>query len=272
MFNDEKRGVEEAYTSASTSSNLRVEADRPGDADVIIAAGWNQSRIGAALLRLHTEFDASERLRLATADQFLPAGKTSKEQRTAAATQAFAFNLHETGLLLGKLKSLPDVRAQAMIQAMKWGFGRPQDPVTCSERTEAREHDAALLKRLREEVAKAGDDERALAMANATLVITSEEVEGRRKVEEEEDVARCGEKVASVIRWWLSQRCPACSGTKFQVVEGTNRHGAKICRPCGGTGLREVPHQQQGRRLACWFDQCVERARASIGRRLRSVD
>lgn len=269
MLIDEKRGVEEAYTSASTSSNLRVEAARHGDADVIIAAGWSQSRIGAVLLRLHTEFDASERLRLATATQFLPAGKTTKQQRASAATQAYALNLHETGLLLGKLKSLPDVRAQAMIQALKWGFGRPQDPVICSERAESREHEDALLKRLREEVTKAGDDDRALAMANASLAITTQEVEVRRKDEALQDADRCSEKVAAVIRWWLAQRCPVCSGTKFQVVQGTNRHGAKICRPCGGTGLREVPHQQQGRRLACWFDQCVERARASIGRRLR---
>ena len=270
MLNDEKRGTEEMYTSAMTSSNLRVEAARPGDADVIIAAGWNQSRVGGALLRLHTEFDASEKLRLATAEQFVPSGKTTKEQRTAAAKQAFAFNLHETGLLLGKLKALPDVRAQAVLQGMKWGMGQSQDPISRSERTEAREHDAQLLRRQREAVAKAAQDPVALEVANAELAHWTEEVDARRRAEEVEDLDRCSEKAVAVIRWWLSQRCPVCSGTKFQTVEGTNRHSAKICRPCGGTGLREVPHQQEGRRLACWFDQCVERARASIGRRLGS--
>lgn len=268
LMNEEKRGIEEQYSSAMTSSNLRVEADRPGDADVIIAAGWNQSRIGGALLRLHTEFDASEKLRLATAEQFMLAGKTTKEQRAAAARQAFAFNLHETGLLLGKLKALPDVRAQAIMQAMKWGMGQSHDPVSRSERAEIREHDARMLKRLREAVAKAGPD--LLEDANAELVAAMEEADGRRRAEDAEDLERCGEKVAAVIRWWLSQRCPVCSGTKFQLVAGTNRHSAKICRPCGGTGLREVPHQQEGRRLACWFDQCVERARASIGRFMRA--
>ncbi|MGJ7611136.1 MULTISPECIES: hypothetical protein [unclassified Variovorax] len=272
LTNDEKRGVEEIYTSATTSSNLRVEGpDRPGDADVIIAAGWNQSRIGGALLRLHTEFDASEKLRLATSAQFLPGGKSSKEQRTAAAKEAFAFNLHETGLLLGKLKSLPEVRAQAIMQAMSWGMGQSHDPVTRSERTEVREHDAALLKRLRDAVAKAAQDPDAFAAAHADLVAATAEVDARRSAEVKEDRDRCTEKVVAVIRWWLSQRCPVCSGTKFQLVEGTNRHSAKICRPCGGTGLRDVPHQQEGRRLACWFDQCVERARAAIGRRLRGL-
>lgn len=204
MLNDEKRGVEESYTSAMTSTNLRVEADVRGDADVLIAAGWNHSRIGGALLRLHTEFDASEKVRLATAAQFMPDGKTTKEQRSQAARQAHAFNFHETGLLLGKLKALPDVRTQAVLQLVKWGIVDAED------------------------------------------------------------------KAVQVIRWWLSQRCPVCLGTKFQMVEGTNRHSAKVCRPCGGTGLREVPHGQEGRRLACWMDQCVERARASIGRRLHS--
>ncbi|MDN8617851.1 hypothetical protein [Variovorax ginsengisoli] len=269
LQNDEKRGTEETYASAMTSSNLRVEADRPGDADVIIAAGWSQSRVGGALLRLHTEFDASEKLRLATGDQFLPAGKASKEERAAAAKQAFAFNLHETGLLLGKLKALPDVRAQATLQGMKWGFGVSQDPVSRSERSEVREQDAQLLKRMRDAVTKAAEDPEALAAANADLAHWTEEVDSRRRAEEAEDLERCREKVVAVIRWWLSQRCPVCQGRKFQTAQGTGRLTAKLCQPCGGTGLREVPHQQEGRRLACWFDQCVERARASIGRRLR---
>lgn len=203
LINDEKRGVEEIYTSAMTSSNLRVEADRPSDADVIIAAGWNQSRIGGALLRLHTEWDSSEKPRLATGDQFVPAGKTTKEQRAHAARQAHAHNLHEMGLLLGKLKALPAVRMQVALQLLKWGI---------------------------------------------------------------EDAEQ---KAAEIIRWWLSQACPACGGTKFQVVEGTNRHSSKTCKTCCGTGKRTIPHGQEGRRAANWMDQCVERARAAIQRRLR---
>jgi Zn finger protein HypA/HybF involved in hydrogenase expression len=203
MLNDEKRGIEEMYTSAMTSSNLRVEADRPGDADVIIASGWNQSRIGGALLRLHTEWDSSEKPRMAAPEQFLSVGKTTKEQRAHAARQAHALNLHEMGLLLGKLKALPDVRLQMTLQLLKWG---------------------------------------------------SQDAE---------------QKSAEIIRWWLSQACPACGGTKFQVVEGTNRHGSKACKVCAGTGKRAIPHGQEGRRAANWMDQCVERARASIQRRLR---
>ena len=39
MLNDERRTVEESYTSATNSSNLRCEADRRTDVDVLIAAG-----------------------------------------------------------------------------------------------------------------------------------------------------------------------------------------------------------------------------------------
>lgn len=51
--------TEENYLRATTSSNLRVEADVIGSADVLIAAGWSASRIGSALMRLHTKPDTA---------------------------------------------------------------------------------------------------------------------------------------------------------------------------------------------------------------------
>lgn len=114
MLNDERRTIEETYCSATTSSNLRVEADRRGDADVLIAAGWSMSRIGAALLRLHSEYDGVEHPRMATVVQF-------KGDKKAA----HAHNLHETGLMLGRLKALPAVREQIAVQAQVWGGADP---------------------------------------------------------------------------------------------------------------------------------------------------
>lgn len=51
--------TEERYTSATVTSNLRVEADVIGPADVLICAGWSASRMGLALMRLHTKHDAA---------------------------------------------------------------------------------------------------------------------------------------------------------------------------------------------------------------------
>lgn len=83
MLNDERRTVEESYTSATQSSNLRCEADRRTDVDVLIAAGCTPGILGSALMRLHSEYDGSAKPAVMTATEAL--------------------------LLMGKLKSLPRV-------------------------------------------------------------------------------------------------------------------------------------------------------------------
>lgn len=127
MLNEDRRTIEEAYTSAAHSSDLSCET-RDGaprsDSDLLIAAGWSKARLGGALLRLHTEYDGAERPRLARAESFHRPG-ANREARHAAAQVAHAHNLHETGLLLGKLKTLPDVRAQLAVELSTW---RCEDP------------------------------------------------------------------------------------------------------------------------------------------------
>jgi hypothetical protein len=130
MLNDEKRGVEEAYTSAGNSSDLRVEAEVRTDADIIIAAGWSESRVGIALLRLHSEWDKA------------------------------------------------------------------------------------------------------------------------------------------VIAYWLDQTCHHCSGLKFLKIEGAPSLSTKACRPCSGSGIAPVPHGQEGRRVANYMDDCLQKGRDSIRRNL----
>lgn len=49
-----KTSTEERYIVATNTSNLRVEAEKRGDADVLIASAWAPGRIGGALMRLHT--------------------------------------------------------------------------------------------------------------------------------------------------------------------------------------------------------------------------
>lgn len=83
MLNDTPRTTEEAYVSATQSSNLRCEPDRRTDVDVLIAAGCTPGILGGALMRLHSEYDGTAK----------PAAMT--------ATEAL--------LLMGKLKSLPRV-------------------------------------------------------------------------------------------------------------------------------------------------------------------
>lgn len=60
MIDDNTCTVEERYVTATNASNLRCETreDAPiGTVGVLIAAGWSASRLGAALMRLHTKYD-----------------------------------------------------------------------------------------------------------------------------------------------------------------------------------------------------------------------
>ena len=100
--------INEQYTSAIHASNLRVEADRPGKADVIISAGWAPARLGSALLRLHSEWDGAAHPKFSKA-------------------AGMAIYLHDMAMLLGRLKSLPNIRAQVAIQADRWNMENPLD-------------------------------------------------------------------------------------------------------------------------------------------------
>lgn len=96
MSNDAQT-IEERYITANKASNLRVEADKGGAVDVIIAAGMSPSRLGSALLRLHSEWDG-------------------------AAKRRGYMTPTDTSLLMGRLITLPAVRAGVEHQARRWGI------------------------------------------------------------------------------------------------------------------------------------------------------
>jgi hypothetical protein len=133
---DDRVGMEEQYSSATHTSNLKVEERRQMPVDTIIAAGWSRSRVGAALLRLHSEWDSAEKPQRPT-DAMIEAvavrlqEEDSRALSTAvrrgppppglvkppptlprARTEAFRWLFHERGMLFQKLKSLPAVRAE----------------------------------------------------------------------------------------------------------------------------------------------------------------
>lgn len=134
MLNDDRRTIEEAYTSAANSSDLRCET-RDGaprsDTDLLIAAGWSQSRIGSALLRLHTEWDGAEHARLVTGADFLQmararrpdaakAPQSASDLKARADLLANVANDQQSKLLAAHLKTLPAVREQLALQLIKW--------------------------------------------------------------------------------------------------------------------------------------------------------
>lgn len=137
MFDQAERpGVEERYTSASNTSDLSVHADCRGDSDVLIAMGWSSSRLGAALLRLHSEWDVAakpckpgkEAIEALASTLVDPLQKVSKAAALVLANrQAGEWYATELHLLVGKLKALPEVRRELEHQADKWGMREAQD-------------------------------------------------------------------------------------------------------------------------------------------------
>ena len=116
----EKRTIEEAYTSATNSSNLRCEADRRTDVDVLIAAGCTPGILGAALMRLHSEWDGCAK----------PRAMTETEAR----------------LLMGNIKTLPRVLTflsdWAALRGLDGGFvvcGQSTSKMTKAEMCELQE-------------------------------------------------------------------------------------------------------------------------------------
>lgn len=144
--NTERPSIEERYETASNTSDLTLtlDPDLPGGAaDVLIACAWSETRLGGALLRLHSEWSACEKPIRPSKERVkalvgtyqvalqgaapLEEGEKRQPLTTAQATQyAAAWYAHEMAMLLQKLKQLPAVREQVMLQALKWGMEHPE--------------------------------------------------------------------------------------------------------------------------------------------------
>lgn len=93
--------IEEQYISATTSSNLRVQAEKRSDADILIASGISGGSLGGALMRLHSEYS-----------------RGGVPMRSATQTDHI--------LLMAQLKTLGVVLEAITAQAMHWRIERPE--------------------------------------------------------------------------------------------------------------------------------------------------
>lgn len=141
-----KPGLDEKYTAARNSRDLTVgPCELPNrDSDVLAAAAWTQSRLGHALMQLHSEWDAAEKPSRPTRAQIqslvgtyqrAPQGieaETDDNDKpkvlTLVTAKSYADNWyrHEMGLLLGKLKTLPAVREGLATEVATWGWADPR--------------------------------------------------------------------------------------------------------------------------------------------------
>jgi hypothetical protein len=112
MNNNDKPGIDERYSNATHASSLVVQERTSGPGDVLIAAGWSRSRTGAALMRLHSEWDGVEKPR-------------PSRDKTVSRAEAAKWLEHEHKILMGKLKTLPEVRGALTEWCERQGYKNP---------------------------------------------------------------------------------------------------------------------------------------------------
>lgn len=136
--------IEERYTGATHASNLRVEPERGGSADVIIAMAMSQARLGGALIRLHSEWDRCEKPTKPTAERtravflsmkpaYIPLILSAnaytrcqqedlRRRQAQAPIETHKWYMHELKLLFQKLKTMPEVRQELVLWARQKGI------------------------------------------------------------------------------------------------------------------------------------------------------
>jgi hypothetical protein len=128
---DRRPSIDERYASACNTTSLHVIADKGGAGDVLIASGWSPTKLGSALLRLHSEWDGTAKLPKVTPEaitqvartmQGTPAEKLAKAQKIAA-----DWHSHECRLLAQRLKTLAAVREAATQRLNVWGAINAKD-------------------------------------------------------------------------------------------------------------------------------------------------
>lgn len=104
MATTEKPTIDETYSRAGNTSDLTVDPEARGAADVLIAAGMvglsPSKSLGMALMRLHSEYDGAARLR---------------DGATAI----------DVALLAARLRQLPGVVGMVTERASVWGMEQP---------------------------------------------------------------------------------------------------------------------------------------------------
>jgi hypothetical protein len=242
MLIEEKRDIEEAYTSAGNSSDLRVEADIRSDADLLIAAGWSDSRVGMALLRLHSEWDKAEKPKKPSAQQIAALAESIQIHRpprayvispelmedhlnhmkpawcqATARQMAQDWYMHEMAKLVNKLKSLPSVRAQLIGYVPKWGIAEAglKVPAVIAYWLDQTCHICHGLKFQRPEGAPALSHKACKSCHGTGIAPVPHGQEGRRVLNYMDD---CLQKGRSSIKRNLSNYRPASEHKRPQIV------------------------------------------------------
>lgn len=125
-----KPGIDERYLVAGNATDLSVRTEQSGPVDLLIAAGWSQSRLGSAALRLHSEWSAAALPRRPGREQIARVARdlpllNGKPDLAHANRVALHWHQVELRRVFDRLHSLPAVRDQLAVQALQRGMTGP---------------------------------------------------------------------------------------------------------------------------------------------------
>lgn len=197
---DEKRTLEERYLQAAGSSHLRMDLEKPGDIDLMVAAGMCRESLATSLHRLRGEFDrAAGPIRLANARQ-RELSRLADEQRQLAR---------------GKAKASQALAAEHADQAA---------------RITKQAEDEALTSRALALVAM-----KSLDGVTRVLRHYGEQQAARRGFDASPEAVR--RLVGRVLDLVLDPLCPVCCGVGFSGGYGKAK---TLCSTCKGSKRRRV--------------------------------
>lgn len=232
---NEKRSVEESYAGAVGASSLKIEPHKFTSADLVAAAGMNQYRMGMALMRLVSEWNSGA----VPKERSLP---DLKELAKFMASERLKREIDNSPRMsLGKVDALRTANTveKADMELAKAELRRLQAEATNWNIEESK----LRFQRLK-----------TLPTVRSALLfwVTDRGWEGAEQL------------VSSVLRYFLSPKCPACGGSGVREFAGNLRKGAgKPCRVCENNTVRgelNIPHGGRGRALLQYMKQCTGQA------------
>jgi hypothetical protein len=232
---DERAGIKERYTRAMGASRLIV-SERPGDVDLLIAAGWVQEGLATSLYRLMAEYDT------ARGDRRVAEG----EQRRLSNVRADA--LQEADRLANK-RIEPE--REAALRQLAQTSGQEAEHAAIQAR-------AFMLLQLK-----------TLNSTKQAVFRYADQAATRRGLVSvtPQDVARI---VGAVLGALLDPLCPGCQGSgKVGTYPNQHLHTGK--GTCGGSGRRKVEFAKDavGDLFGRWLVADLERKAARVDQLMR---
>jgi hypothetical protein len=231
----EKPGIEEIYERATNTSNLKQEAERRTSADVLRDMAMSASRLGSEALRLRGQWASAEK---------------PTRQRTRTVKQwAEILPLIQQGEREVRDKDGKKVKVPNMVADL--------ESARAANEEESQRHDEWFERAMEALIGQLPS----LAEVRAAVAVQA--------LKWNMDSAE--HKAAAVVKYWLNQNCRGCDGRKWQLIPGSPSLSNKMCRVCQGSGVAEVPHGQDGRKLANHLDQCVHRYKQTMRTRRKAL-